>query len=125
MRTSWPGLRSEALNVEGYKMRIETTEQAEKLGLGDASLSGILWSDNGRELAIRMKLADGSSAELTFSWFLNLKINLDFKELTQSLTWDVVFSKNHEGTWHVAFDFGGIPDGVLELDCNDVDFDKI
>jgi hypothetical protein len=105
-------------------MRIHTQEQANELNLGDATVTGILWGNTGRDLTIRMSLGDGSSATLDCSWFNNLKIDLDFKDLSQSLTWDVVFTKNNKGMWHIAFDFGGTPEGLLEFDCNDVDFQK-
>ena len=105
-------------------MRIDTTEQAKELRLGDASITGILWGDTGRDLTIRMRLSDSSSADLACSWFINLRIDLNFKNLTQSLTRDVVFSRNDNGTWHIVFDFGGTPDGILEFDCNDIDFEK-
>ena len=106
-------------------MRIETIEQARGLRLEDAAVTGILWGDTGRDLIIRMRLSDDSSADLACSWFVNLRIDLNFKNLTKSLTWNVVFSKNDKGIWHIAFDFGGKPDGIFEFDCTDIDFTRI
>ena len=105
-------------------MKIDTEEQANSINLGDASVIGILWQNDSRDLALHLELNSGAVGILTCIWFTNLRIDLDFKELSESLTWDVRFTRSDKQIWHVEFDFAGAPDGVLELDCNDMTFEE-
>jgi len=85
---------------------------------------GILWKSENNDLHIIVSLADKSKAILKCLWFQNLKIELDFGSLTNCLTWEVEFNKSEKGIWHILFDFGGAPPGFIELDCNEINFEK-
>ena len=103
-------------------MNIESVEQTNGLDLGDAAVIGIVWPNESNNLALHLLLSSGTKAILTCFWFTNLRIDLDFKDLSRSLTWDVRFTRSDKGIWHVEFDFGGTPRGVIELDCNGITF---
>ncbi len=105
-------------------MKIESIEQANSLNLCDAAVIGILWQNESTDLALHLRLNSGEKAILTCFWFANLKINLDFKGFSESLTWQVRFTMSDKKVWHVEFDFGGTPKGVIELDCSDITFDE-
>lgn len=105
-------------------MKIESIEQANSINLCDAAIIGILWPNESNDLALHLRLSSGAKGILNCFWFTNLKINLNFKDLSESLTWEVRFKRSNKQTWHVELDFGGTPEGAIELDCNDITFEE-
>jgi hypothetical protein len=104
-------------------MKLSTIAEADALGLSDSAVLGIVWRNESRDLEFQLRLCCGSEALLTCHWFTNLRIDLDFKDLSESLTWKVCFARSQNTIWHIEFDFGGAPPGTIGLDCNEITFD--
>lgn len=84
----------------------------------DASLLGLVWIEEGRDLELRLKLADQRFARLTCVWVSDLSIHLTYEphRTGLSLSWDCHFRRNGQ-RWHMLFEFP--PQGRIELDCNE------
>lgn len=104
-------------------MKLCSIAEANGLGLSDSAVVGIFWTNESRDVEFQLRLSSGSDASLICYWFSNLRIDLDFRNLTESLTWEVRFTRSDEEIWHVEFDFGGSPDGTITLNCNEVGFE--
>ena len=86
-------------------MKVCSIAEANGLGLSDSAVVGIFWTNESRDLEFQLRLCSGSEALLICYWFTNLRIDLDFKNLTESLTWEVRFARSNDEIWHVEFDF--------------------
>ena len=110
------------LYVRHIEMGVCTIAEANALGLSDAAVVGIVWTNESRDLEFHLRLCSGSEAVLICCWFTNLRIDLDFKNLSESLTWEVRFTQLKNEIWHIEFDFGGAPEGIIALNCNEIAF---
>lgn len=97
---------------------ILSQETAQRFALSDASLLGISWDADGRDLALRLLLGDGRLATLKCSWSSEARIDLSFipGHGGSPLSWECRCEQL--GTrWRIALDFAS--HGVIELECNE------
>ena len=92
--------------------------EIQAMALGDVSLVSIEWKgENAPNLLIVLRRTT-VSASLLFTWVNDLHINLDLRRSFSAFTWEVEFSRNTDGRWHVLFDFAH--DGEIQFACQDI-----
>ncbi|HJQ99057.1 MAG TPA: hypothetical protein VJ826_12160 [Candidatus Polarisedimenticolaceae bacterium] len=97
---------------------IELTEKTvTQFSFCDASLLGLVWIEEGRDLELRLELADERLARLTCLSVSDLNIRLAYEphRTDLSFSWDSRFTRIGQ-RWHMSFEFP--PEGRIELDCS-------
>jgi hypothetical protein len=99
-------------------------EILKSMSLGDYLVRSIAWSESGHDLLIGLQAPGEFAAQLTltFVWVTHLTIEMRFGEYSvQPLVWDISFEPG-PGTANllVRMEFGGVPEGYIELVCNEV-----
>ena len=98
---------------------ITLSEQSlEKFRLCDASLRGLAWLEDGRDLQLNLRLGNGDLAMLICQWASHVRIDLQFApdHGGMPLSYDCQFVKKGD-RWEMTFGFP--PQGRIELFCND------
>jgi len=87
------------------------------LGLSDAYLTGIEWTEAGRDLCITLAPASGVPVKIVCTWVQSRRIWLETSQGGHPLTWEV--SLVPEGDqWRLLLDFAA--EGSIELLSNGV-----
>lgn len=86
----------------------------------DASLIGLKWSNEGRNLIFNWMDGKNNSCTLTCTWACAIKIDICTakNEGGYPLTWDIEFKQLVSEGWEMTIDFGN--NGVIEVECNDI-----
>lgn len=83
----------------------------------DATLLGIQWTHDGRDLVLCFELGSGDRRWLVATWANRVTINLS-PSGGSPMTWDATFQEAEDKTWSAHFDFGN--GGVITLRANEV-----
>jgi len=88
----------------------------QEFALCDATLIGIRWSTDGRDLSLDLRLGDGREAMLSCRWAAGVRIQIhaDSRELGGPLSSECRWERAGGG-WRMWMDFAGR--GAVELDC--------
>jgi hypothetical protein len=93
-------------------------------GMSDCHVLGIEWDFPC--LLIKAQLAGETHKVVTlrFHNVVNARIDMNFGNLSgPGLTWEVTVTDLEPGSRRVCFDFGGAPEGYIELEFDEVAID--
>ena len=104
--------------------------ELESISWCDASLCGLQWSEDGRDLVLRVRAAAAGSSvwhlyDVTCRWSEALELSLVFAAQHGGcpLTWDGAITGRGDGTYSVELDFAS--KGSLRLVCNEIDVQRV
>jgi len=76
--------------------------------------------NSGRDVQLKLTLANGTAIDLTCAWTRNLQMSVTY-QANQSgypLLWEAALSPAPDDCWQLALDFAG--QGQISLTCNSV-----
>lgn len=86
-------------------------------GMSDCFVVGIEWDFPCLLIKAQLAGAAGEVVTLRFHDVVNVRIDMDFGKLSgPGLAWEVRVTELEAGRRRVCFDFGGAPEGCIELE---------
>jgi hypothetical protein len=90
-------------------------------GMSDCFVVGMEWDFPCLLIKAQLAGAAGEAVTLRFHDVVNVRIDVDFGKLSgPGLAWEVRVTELEAGRRRVCFDFGGAPEGCIELDFDEV-----
>ena len=96
--------------------------ELEKMTLSDAELESIAWTEDGRDLVLRLRHAASCvMTVITCKWTEALDVKLAFPNGRggHPLTWGCTTAQLADGVWSLCLDFGGT--GAIRLMCAEIE----
>jgi hypothetical protein len=108
-------------------MKVQADQlQVASLSWCDVALTGVTWSENGRDVILLLLPAtpDREGLELRkmiCKWTSELKMEISLGRLTgrYPMTWNVTFDRDSQNGWRVHFDFAS--NGMMSFRCSEID----
>jgi len=105
-------------------MKITTKQAFSNIPTGDLTLKSITWPQNNEnDLTILSEAPNGNIIEFHFKWVMNLNINLNLGEYSQTMTWDIKADIDAKGIWKIYWDYRNI--GYISLECNEIEYKEL
>jgi len=102
------------MDTKNIKLSNETKED---FILCDAALQVIAWINDGRDIELKLILADDNTAILRCSWVDSLEMDIHSKtrEIGIGFTWETQVEKKAD-RWQIILDFAS--NGIIKFECS-------